>query len=257
MAIYEMTEAGLVAIEPTTFARLGKLERQDIQKTLRTQIDAITPNVRTMVLAEEFGDWVGANRRIDLLCLDDEANLVVVELKRDDAGHMELQALRYAAMISTMRFEQAVEAHRAYLENIGSTVNPELAIREFLDLAEGDAGVLSNKVRIVLASSDFSQELTSTVLWLNRQGIDLRCVQMRPHQVGERVLLDVHQVIPLPLAEDYQVAVREKSMEQDAARVQDRDLTRYDLTLGESTQSNLPKRRLRVANKTDQQIVRR
>lgn len=244
MAIYEMTEAGLVAIEPTTFARLGKLERQDIQKTLRTQIDAITPNVRTMVLAEEFGDWVGANRRIDLLCLDDEANLVVVELKRDDAGHMELQALRYAAMISTMRFEQAVEAHRAYLENIGSTVNPELAIREFLDLAEGDAGVLSNKVRIVLASSDFSQELTSTVLWLNRQGIDLRCVQMRPHQVGERVLLDVHQVIPLPLAEDYQVAVREKSMEQDAARVQDRDLTRYDLTLGESTQSNLPKRRL-------------
>ncbi|WP_229262130.1 hypothetical protein [Duganella guangzhouensis] len=79
-----------------------------------------------MVLAEEFGDWVGANRRIDLLCLDDQANLVIVELKRDNSAHMELQALRYAAMVSTMRFDQAV-------------------------------------------------------LWLNKQGLDLRCVQMRPH----------------------------------------------------------------------------
>ena len=54
-----------------------------------------------MVLAEEFGEWEASRRRIDLLVLDKDANLVVVELKRtDDGGHMELQALRYAAMVS-------------------------------------------------------------------------------------------------------------------------------------------------------------
>jgi hypothetical protein len=67
---------------------------------------------------------------------------------------------------------------------------------------------------------------------------------MRPHQIGGRVLLDIQQVIPLPQVEQYQVAVREKSMEQDAARKQNRDMTRYDLTIREITKSNLPKRRL-------------
>lgn len=244
MALYEMTGESLKAIDPKTFTELGLLERANIQRAIKTHIAAITPKVKTMVLAEEFGDWVGANRRIDLLCLDDQANLVVVELKRDDAAHMELQALRYAAMISTMRFEQAVEAHRKYLLSIGSSEDPAQEIRDFLDVEEGEAVALSDKVRIVLASAEFSTELTTAVLWLNKQGLDLRCVQMRPHQIADRVLLDIQQVIPLPQAEEYQVAVREKSMEQDAARVQDRDMTRYDLTIGEDIFPNLPKRRL-------------
>ena len=51
-----------------------------------------------LVVAEEFGDWEESKRRIDLLGLDRDATLVVIELKRtDDGGHMELQAIRYAA----------------------------------------------------------------------------------------------------------------------------------------------------------------
>lgn len=58
-----------------------------------------------MVLAEEFGDWEESRRRIDILCLDSDARLIVVELKRtEDGGHMELQALRYASMVSRMTF---------------------------------------------------------------------------------------------------------------------------------------------------------
>lgn len=243
MALYEISGEKLTPISQRTFTELGLLERANIQRAIRTHIAAITPGVKTMVLAEEFGDWVGANRRIDLLCLDEKARIVVVELKRDDAAHMELQALRYAAMISTMRFEQAIEAHRKYLLGIGSTEDPEQAIREFLEQEDGPVA-LSETVRIVLASSDFSQELTTAVLWLNKQGLDMRCVQMRPHAIDSRILLDIHQVIPLPEAEQYQVAVREKSMEQDAARTQDRDLTRYDLSIGEMSFANLPKRRL-------------
>ena len=244
MALYEMGGERLDAIAPTTFTQLGFLERQNIQRSIRAQIGAITPNVKTMVLAEEFGEWVGANRRIDLLCLDEHANLVVVELKRDEAAHMELQALRYAAMISTMRFDQAVEAHRKYLESIGSSADSEQAIREFLELDDEEPVSLSDKVRIVLASAEFSTELTTAVLWLNKQGLDLRCVQMRPHRLGDKVVLDIQQIIPLPEVEQYQVAVREKSLEQEAARIQNRDLTRYDLFIGEHTHGNLAKRRL-------------
>ncbi|MBW8844499.1 MAG: hypothetical protein JF607_05955 [Burkholderiales bacterium] len=243
MALFEMTGMGLAPIAQSTFTALGLRERFDIQQAVRKHIGAITPDVKTMVLAEEFGDWVDANRRIDLLCLDEEACLVIVELKRDHSGHMELQALRYAAMVSTMKFEQAVEAHRKYLRTQGSDADPEQAIREFLDAEEGPVG-LSKTVRIVLAASDFSVELTTAVLWLNEQGLDIRCVQMRPHSIDQRVLLDVQQLIPLPAAQQYQVALREKTMEQAAARRQAKDTTRYDLSVGDTTLVNLPKRRL-------------
>jgi len=107
MAIYELTKDGIRQIEESKFAELGFSERGDLQRLLRQQVDVISPD--TLVIAEEFGDWQDSRRRIDLLGLDKEANLVVVELKRtEDGGHMELQAIRYAAMVSTMTFETAI-----------------------------------------------------------------------------------------------------------------------------------------------------
>lgn len=89
MALYEIAGDGLKPFAQKTFTDTGMLERR-IQRAVRAHIAAITPGVKTMVLAEEFGDWVGANRGIDLLCLDEQAQLVVVELKREDGAHMEL-----------------------------------------------------------------------------------------------------------------------------------------------------------------------
>ena len=89
-------------------------ERQDLQNILKIQIDVIAPD--TLVVAEEFGDWEGSRRRIDLLGIDKSANLVVIELKRtEDGGHMELQALRYASMISTLTFSELVDIYTRYL----------------------------------------------------------------------------------------------------------------------------------------------
>lgn len=65
MALFELTDDNSLAPVPsTTFRSLGKLERHHIQRALRMQIEAITPGVRTMVLAEEFGDWVGSPHRL-------------------------------------------------------------------------------------------------------------------------------------------------------------------------------------------------
>jgi RecB family endonuclease NucS len=107
MSLYEITSDNLTKVTPTTFDRAGLRERTDLQRLLRKQIDVILPD--TLVIAEEFGEWEESKRRIDLLGLDREANLVVIELKRtEDGGHMELQAIRYAAMVSKMTFERAV-----------------------------------------------------------------------------------------------------------------------------------------------------
>lgn len=243
MALYKMTGETLENVKLKTFTELGLRERDDIQRMLRTNIQAITPNSETIVLAEEFCDWADSLRRIDLLCLDDQANLVVVELKRDDSSFMDLQALRYAAMISSMRFDQAVDAHRKFLSSMKIDLDPEQHIRQFLNKNADEAVALSDKVRIVLAASDFSVELTTAVLWLNKQGLDIRCVQIRPHEVDQHVFWDINQVIPLPQEEQYQVELREKSQEQEAARKKG-PRPRYNLRVGNVTIPNLWKRHL-------------
>ncbi|MEQ7849082.1 endonuclease NucS domain-containing protein [Nocardioides kribbensis] len=78
------TSAALVEVTRTSFAEEGIQERSHLQAALRDHIDLIDHDLH--VIAEEFGDFEGANRRIDLLCIDKNCKLVVVELKRTVDG---------------------------------------------------------------------------------------------------------------------------------------------------------------------------
>ena len=217
MPLYELTDDKMEAIEQTTFAAIKVKEREDLQRLLSEQIEIIVPC--GLVLAEEFSMWDDSKRRIDLLVLDRDANLVVVELKRtEDGGHMELQAIRYAAMVSAMTFDQAVVAHRQFLGQRSIEDDPEARILAHLGWEEPDEDMFARDVRIVLASADFSKELTTAVLWLNERDIDIRCVRMVPYMYGNKTILDVQQVIPLPEAVEYQVRVKEKASYERAAR---------------------------------------
>ena len=243
MAIYELTDEGIRRLQKTSFAERGIYERRDIQKLLRDQIETISD--RTMVVAEEFGEWDASRRRIDLLCIDKEANLVVIELKRtEDGGHMELQAIRYSAMISTMTFDQVVEAHKSFLAGIGSDDDAQQRILDFLEWDEPDEESFAQDVRIVLASAEFSIELTSAVLWLNDKGIDIRCVKMEPFYDGQRIYLDIQQVIPLPETEQFQVQVRQKKQKEQQSRTSSRDLSKFTLSIRGQKYSGLNKRNM-------------
>ncbi len=209
MAIYEVTADRVRKLTETTFQAAGIREREDLQRLLRGQIEIVSPD--TLVIAEEFGEWEDARRRIDLLALDKDANIVVVELKRsEDGGHMELQAIRYAAMVSAMTFDKAVAVYADYLTRIGGKADARSAMLDFLGWDEPDEDAFAQDVRIVLASGDFSKELTTAVMWLNEKGVDIRCVRIKPYGDNGRVLIDVQQVIPLPEAAEYQVQIREK-----------------------------------------------
>ena len=242
MAIFQAIKGKLVAIESTTFSAAGLKERADIQQLLRQQIEILSPD--TLVISEEFGDWADSRRRIDLLGIDKEANLVVMELKRtEDGGHMELQALRYAAMVSALTFDEAVTTFERYLATTGQELDARTRLLEFLDWEEPDTEAFPTDVRLILASAEFSKEITTTVLWLNNHGLDVKCVRLRPHSDGERLLIDVQQIIPLPEAESYQIKIRGKTIAERVARTQNRDMTRYHVTIGDKQFTDLPKRR--------------
>jgi len=202
---------------------MGIGERSDIQRLLRTQIDVLGDDL--YVLTEEFGDWEDSRRRIDLLAVDAEANLVVVELKRTaDGGHMELQAIRYASMVSAMTFERAVQIHADFLRRLGKPGEEAQArLLEFLGWDEPNQEAFAEDVRIVLVSENFSKELTTAVLWLRDRDIDIRCVRLQPYCDGDKTMIDVQQIIPLPEAHDYQVQLREKEQQGRRQRAERND----------------------------------
>lgn len=226
MAIYKLQVDTLEAVKTTTFAEESVLERSHLQAALKKDIGIVVPD--GMVIAEEFSEWSEGQRRIDLLALDKNANLIVLELKRTETGaHMELQALRYAAMVSTLTFKRATEIYGSYLAQNGIDANPEEKILEFLEWDEPQEEEFAADVQIVLVSADFSKELTTSVIWLNERNVNITCFRFTPYKYGNDLLVDIQQIIPLPEAEQYQISVKRKAEERRQARDSSRDYTKY------------------------------
>jgi len=216
MALYRIGDNAIQDVPSVTFAEAAISERAGLQARLRDRIEIVAPGA--LVISEEFSRWEDANRRIDLLCVDPDGTLVIIELKvTHDGGHMELQALRYAAMIAPMTFDQAADTLSEYLRTRGYAGDGRDSLLRHLEGGEEAKQTFGRDVRIVLVSEDFSREITTTVLWLQDRGINIKCFRMRLHQLNGETVADVQQIIPLPEAEQYQVRLREKAQQERAA----------------------------------------
>lgn len=225
MTIYSLKNNSLQKLEPTTFKDEGILENA-LQSALKQQIDIVAPNC--LVISEEFAEWSGSQRRIDLLAVDKDANLVVIELKRNETGeHMELQALRYAAMVSTLTFSRTIEIYQEYIDSQNSNLDAKNSLLEFFGWEDVQEIDFALDVRIILVAPSFSKELTTSVMWLNEKNIDIRCVRFTPYKYQDLIFLDVQQIIPLPEAESYRIKIQQQSEERRKAYRSSKDYTQY------------------------------
>ena len=242
MALYKISNNKIQKIERTTFALQNLKERADLQNMLKAQIEIIAPEV--LIVAEEFGEWEDSRRRIDLLGIDKSANLVVIELKRtEDGGHMELQSIRYAAMISTLTFEKLVPIYENYLnKNHQQETDAKVNLLEFLDWNEIDEDNFAQEIRILLISGDFKDELITSVMWLNNFDLNIECIRMHPYSNNGETFLDIQKIIPMPVAEDYQIRIREKKQKERQSRSHTRDFTKYNVFFAGLSRKALSKR---------------
>jgi len=199
-------------VPESTFVSLNIWERQHIQEWIRQAPELLGEEL--LVVSVEFDRFENSKDRLDLLAIDRQGNLVVVELKRDSyAGYAELQALRYAAMVSSMTIEKLLPYYLAYQKHHLGAENPSqeeslTSIQEFVN--SDDFEELSNKPRIILCSQDFSAEITTTVLWLNQNGLDISCVRITPHNFQGKVAIVPNRIIPLQEAKQYLIDIQKK-----------------------------------------------
>jgi len=213
MSLYRIDDDELNPVADTTFQAEGLHERRDLQQLIINRPSALGSDL--FIVKDEFENWSDSARRIDLLAIDEDGTLTVVELKRhENPGPMELQALRYAAMVANITFEQLADAHQEFGEARGLDGDASSRIDEFLSDKEVNRDDLQTaKPRIILVAPNFPTELATSVLWLNDAGLDIRCVRLQLYRADDQLFVDSGQVIPLPEADDYLVRVREKAEE--------------------------------------------
>jgi hypothetical protein len=210
--------ANVTAVSPTSFFALSIWERRNIQEWIRKSPEILGEPL--LILSMEFDRFSNSNDRLDLLALDEDGNLVVIELKRDSAaGLADLQAIRYAAMVSSMTVEMVLPyfvSYRAkYCGHQMSHTEARDEIRSFVK-AE-DFSELSSKPRIILCSEGFSPEITTTVLWLRQSSIDITCVKITPYHFNGQSVIVPNIIIPLQEAKEYLIEIQTKEEEQAQA----------------------------------------
>lgn len=150
------------------------------------------------------------------MALDKEGNLVIIENKLDDSGRdVTWQALKYASYCSSLTKDQIKAIYQDYLTKYAPGENAEENLKEWFDLEDYEEIVLNQGLsqRIILVAANFRKEVTSTVLWLLNYKIKLQCFKVTPYVLGEKLLLNFEQIIPMKDAEEYVINMAEKTQE--------------------------------------------
>lgn len=224
-------------VSPESFVDLKIWERRDIQEWVVRQPWLLGEHL--LVVTTEFSRFDRSNNRLDVMAVDEDGNLVIIELKRDQAaGYADLQALRYAAMTSTLTLEDVAKEYAAFHSKMGTETTEAEAtqiIREFITIDDPDelaSFQFGDQPRIILASENFGAELTTTVLWLATFKVRIKCIRLTPYMLDGRLLVSSQTIIPLQEASAYQVGIQRKEEAQAQQRARRQNTTRYLLENG-------------------------
>jgi len=198
----------LIKLSPAQFSVLKLKERYDIQEWIEKTPEIIGEELLIIYKELELPSRI----RVDLLAIDKRANLVIIELKRDDSGpNVEWQAIKYASYCSQFLPEYVFKIYAEYLQS--DEDDAQLRIEEFID---EEIDKLNQKQRIILVSKEFHSDVASAVLWLREYEIDIECVKLTPFlDENNQLFITSDLIIPLPEAKEY---IQQKETKQKEAK---------------------------------------
>ncbi len=209
--VFEVHDSIASRAEPVSLEEAGLREHEHLQEWVVANPDVLGEGV--MVVTAEYGRWVtwsGSREmdRLDVLGLGTDGRLVVAELKRGRAPDtVDMQALKYAAMVSRFDADRLADAHAAFLKTRGEVISDSEAMDRLNNHAQFsmDAETLRTP-RVVLLASSFPHTVTSTAVWLSEMGIDISLVQFQAYRVSDRILVSVSTLYPVKDVEEFTVA---------------------------------------------------
>ena len=214
----------LKELTKATFSSLNLKERFDIQEWIEK-----TPEIlgeKLLIIAKEYP--LPNRSRLDLLAIDKKANLVIIELKRDDSGtSVDWQSIKYASYCSNFTYTEIINIYAEYLGT--NEDEAELKIEDFI---QEETEKLNDQQRIILASKEFHSDVISAVLWLRDFGVEIQCVKLEPYiDETNNLYINPSIIIPLPEAKDYIKRKETKNKEKSLPKQSSFSLEKSNLDL--------------------------
>lgn len=200
-------------VVPISFKEAGFRERQHLQEWIAKNPDCLGEEL--LIIQKEFEGFNDTKERLDLLALDKQGNLVIIENKLDDTGRdVVWQALKYVSYCSGLTVQDIEQIFEDYLSKTNDSSKATDLLNEFFDQEDyADSLNVGYSQRMILVAGNYRKEVTSTVMWLLNNGINVTCYKATPYQFNEEILLDFKQIIPLEEAEDYMIKIAIKQKE--------------------------------------------
>ncbi|QLB14159.1 hypothetical protein A6B39_01185 [Mannheimia granulomatis] len=214
MYILNQTQKELEKIPQTSFSENNLKERYDLQEWIDKSPQILGEDL--LIIQKEFSGFDKTKERLDLLAIDKSGNLVLIENKLDDSGKdVVWQAIKYASYVANLSKNKIINIYQEYLNKKEQGTDATDEISRFLDkdFEQIDLNI-GYRQRVILVSKEFQPEVTSTVLWLRGNGIDIQCIKVIPYRLGDKILVDVDKIIPLPETGEYLIGLRDKEIEE-------------------------------------------
>ena len=180
-----------VQLDTPSLAAAAVSERYDLQEYISNSPEAFFGELGQdlFLLGKEVPLSTTVPDRLDLLAVDRQGRLVVTELKRGSHKLQHLQAISYAAMISSWSPDDILGM---------LSEDRQAALEDFLE--EGTEG-LNRQQRIILVAEAYDYALLASVEWLSeRYGLDILCCRIalaRDEQTASEYLVCTN-VYPTP-----------------------------------------------------------
>jgi hypothetical protein len=169
------------------------------------------------LIGQEIMPHISVKDSIDLLAFDpDDSSLIVIELKRNKNKLQLLQAISYAAMVSTWDNDRLIS-------EIQRDINPDP--EELIDLINNNE--LNPDVKVILVSELYDPEVIITAEWLNNKyGVDITAFAVSIHKLEKQHFVNFEQRLPLKeLADVYE----ERGIRSKPTRRTKKDITWADV----------------------------
>jgi hypothetical protein len=253
--MYDKRKKSIMPCKETEFRRHGILERQDLAKWIEQYPEVLGEEL--FIITTEYDRFDKTSERLDLLAIDKSGDLVVIELKRDDSGkNVDLQAIKYAAYCSTLRLSDIVDMYTRYKTQKGTKLPTETAQKMVLDFIDNDDfEELNDRPRIILVAKEFRSEVTASVLWLRKIGLDISCVKWDPYELSEDcVAINSSVLIPLPEAKDFIIQSEKKDIAEHSKTLTQTEYVKFFSQCIDSLKKRLPRSYVAPSAKSYYQI---
>lgn len=205
-------------LDQSTFSELGFRERENLQEWICQNPEMFGEDL--LIIQKEFDGFNETRERLDLLALDKEGNLVIIENKLDDSGRdVVWQALKYASYCSTLTKEEIIRIYQEYLDGYQSGEKAVDNLQDFFGSELKEILVNSGlSQRLFFVANEYRKEVTSTVLWLINNGLQIQCFKVTPYTFRKENFLNMEQIIPSPESKEFMISMADKEISEKSTK---------------------------------------